>query len=88
MEIDQQLRSQSGSVSNFPVLRRGGYDRSYNEMDAVRGRNNLPRGRGRGGGMGMSSNRRWSGTEARYSNQSDARYSNQGDPFLSLHFVI
>lgn len=69
MEIDQQLRSQSGSVSNYPLLRRGGYDRSYGEMDGNR-RNNLPRGRGRGGNMGMNLNRRWSGTDTRYSNTS------------------
>lgn len=69
MEIDQQLRSQAGSVSNFPVLRRGGYDRPYGDMDGNRGRNSLPRGRGRGGaGMGMGSNRRWSGADTRYSN--------------------
>lgn len=65
MEIDQQIRSQVGTILNYPIARRG-YDRSYSDLESGRGRNNLPRGRGRGGRI--DSNRRWSGADNRYSN--------------------
>ncbi|XP_035222655.1 synaptic functional regulator FMR1-like isoform X2 [Stegodyphus dumicola] len=67
MEIDQQLRNQVGSIPNYPILRRGGFDRSYPDTEGGRGRNNLPHGRGRGGPT-INSNRRWSGISSRYSN--------------------
>ncbi|GBM10591.1 Synaptic functional regulator FMR1 [Araneus ventricosus] len=73
IEIDQQLRSQTGSLPNYPIPRRGGFDRPYSDMDGGRGRGNLPRGRGRGGSR-MDSNRRWSGADTRYSNNQGHRY--------------
>ncbi|XP_054711247.1 fragile X messenger ribonucleoprotein 1 homolog isoform X4 [Uloborus diversus] len=67
LEIDQQLRSQVGSVQNFPLPRRPGPERNYNsEGDSGRGRGGGPlRGRGRGGGPGPV--RRWAG-DSRYNN--------------------
>lgn len=67
LEIDQQLRSQVGSVQNFPVPRRPGPERNYNsEGDSGRGRGSgPPRGRGRGGGPGPV--RRWTG-DSRFNN--------------------
>nr|XP_042897037.1 synaptic functional regulator FMR1 [Parasteatoda tepidariorum] len=69
LEIDQQLRSQVGSVPNYPIPRRGAYDRSYVDRDGGPNKNNLPRGRGRGGGP----NRRWSGADNRYPNNQGHR---------------
>ncbi|GIY44516.1 hypothetical protein CEXT_322212 [Caerostris extrusa] len=40
MEIDQQLRSQVGSLPNYPVPRRGGFDRPYSDMEDTRYPNN------------------------------------------------
>ncbi|XP_054709574.1 fragile X messenger ribonucleoprotein 1 homolog isoform X2 [Uloborus diversus] len=71
LEIDQQLRNQVGSVPSYPVIRRGGFDRNYSDTEGGRGRNTLPRGRGRGGGM--NSNRRWSGSDNRFSNNTGHR---------------
>ncbi|XP_022250732.1 synaptic functional regulator FMR1-like isoform X2 [Limulus polyphemus] len=68
-EIDQQLRSQMGSILNFPLPRRGGPDKGYNsDMDVGRGRGGgPPRGRGRGGGSGQGPGRKWAG-DSRYNN--------------------
>lgn len=61
LEIDQQLRSQVGSVPNLP--RRPGPERNYNS-ESERGRGGgPPRGRGRGSGL----MRRWGG-ESRFNN--------------------
>ncbi|GIY54574.1 synaptic functional regulator FMR1 [Caerostris darwini] len=77
MEIDQQLRSQVGSLPNYPVPRRGGFDRPYSDMEGTRGRNNSSRGRGRGGSR-MDSNRRWS-ADTRYPNNQGHRYISDRD---------
>ncbi|GIY80801.1 synaptic functional regulator FMR1 [Caerostris extrusa] len=83
MEIDQQLRSQVGSLPNYPVPRRGGFDRPYSDMEGTRGRNNSSRGRGRGGSR-MDSNRRWS-ADTRYPNNQGHRYiSDRDDKNLDL----
>ncbi|XP_076323989.1 RNA-binding protein FXR1-like isoform X2 [Tachypleus tridentatus] len=68
-EIDHQLRTQMGSILNFPVPRRAGPDRGYNsDMDVGRGRGGgPPRGRSRGGGPGQGPGRRWAG-DSRYNN--------------------
>ncbi|XP_055929388.1 fragile X messenger ribonucleoprotein 1 homolog [Argiope bruennichi] len=78
IEIDQQLRNQTGSMPNYPILRRGGFERPYSDMESGRGRSNLPRGRGRGGSR-LDSNRRWSGADTRYSNNQGHRYSQDKD---------
>ncbi|GFR15649.1 synaptic functional regulator FMR1 [Trichonephila clavata] len=78
MEIDQQLRSQVGSLPNYPMPRRGGFDRAYSDTEGGRGRGNLGRGRGRGGNR-MDSNRRWSGADNRYSNNQGHRYISDRD---------
>ncbi|XP_076348030.1 RNA-binding protein FXR1-like isoform X2 [Tachypleus tridentatus] len=68
LEIDQQLRTQMGSILNFPVPRKGGPDRGYSsDVDIGRGRGGPPRGRGRGGGPGQGPGRRWAG-DSRYNN--------------------
>lgn len=75
LEIDQQLRSQMGSVQNFPIPRRGGAERPYNpEMEGGRGRGTggPPRGRGRGG-PAMGPGRRWGGGDSRYTNNAGHR---------------
>ncbi|GIY36506.1 synaptic functional regulator FMR1 [Caerostris extrusa] len=76
MEIDQQLRSQVGSLPNYPVPRRGGFDRPYSDMEGTHG-NNSSRGRGRGGSR-MDSNRRWS-ADTRYPNNQGHRYISDRD---------
>ncbi|XP_076370153.1 fragile X messenger ribonucleoprotein 1 homolog A-like [Tachypleus tridentatus] len=69
LEIDQQLRSQMGSILNFPLPRRVGPERGYNsDVDIGRGRGGPPlRGRGRGGGPGQGPGRKWAG-DSRYNN--------------------
>lgn len=79
MDIDQQIRSQVGTILNYPIARRG-YDRSYSDLESGRGRNSLPRGRGRGGRI--DSNRRWSGADNRYPNNQGRAY------FANILFVI
>ncbi|XP_013786530.1 fragile X mental retardation syndrome-related protein 1-like isoform X2 [Limulus polyphemus] len=78
-EIDQQLRSQMGSILNFPVPRKGGPDRGYSsDVDIGRGRGGPPRGRGRGGGPGQGPGRRWAG-DSRYNNSTGSRRETPDD---------
>ncbi|KAG8184940.1 hypothetical protein JTE90_011072 [Oedothorax gibbosus] len=86
LEIDQQLRSQVGSVQNFPPPRRpGGPDsRNYNSSENDAGRmprgGGMPRGRGRGGGPNPMRQRWGNDNNPRFNNST----SNNSHPSSTL----